>query len=98
MTNKFAELTAFIPRIKNDTYGEWIIDHENDGTPEHPKQMPFVHYSEVVVEFVDTLYKYCDAHPEFEHTKYGETLDRLRNQLGSTSFEEADVSNMDAKK
>ena len=30
MTKKFAELTAFIPRIKDDKYGEWI--RVNQGT------------------------------------------------------------------
>lgn len=97
MTKKFAELTAFIPRIKDDKYGEWIIDRENDGTPEHPIQFPFVHYSRVVDEFVDTLYKYCEAHPEFEHTSYGHTLESLGIDWDSTSMEQADVSNIDAK-
>ena len=97
MTNKFAELTAFIPKIKDDAFGEWFIDRENDGTPEHPKQMPFVNYSRVVDEFIETLYRYCEAHPEFEHTHYGDTLKSIGLEWGSKSMEEADVSSMDAK-
>ena len=97
MTNKFTELTAFIPKIKDDAFGEWFIDRENDGTPEHPKQMPFVNYSRVVDEFIETLYRYCEAHPEFEHTHYGDTLNSIDLKWGSKSMEEADVSNIDAK-
>ena len=97
MTNKFAELTAFIPKIKDDAFGEWFIDRENDGTPEHPKQMPFVNYSRVVDEFIETLYRYCEAHPEFEHTHYGDTLNSIGLEWGSKSMEEADVGNIDAK-
>ena len=97
MAYKFTELTAFIPRIKDDSFGEWIIDRENDGTPEHPIQFPYVHYSRVVDEFIDTLYAFCGAHPEFEHTRYGETLDNLGIDWGSTSMEQADVSSVEAK-
>ena len=39
--NTFCELTALIPILKNDTFGHWIVDTENDGSPQHPKQMPF---------------------------------------------------------
>ncbi len=97
MKNKFAELTAFIPKMKDDTFGEWVNDNVNDGTPEHPKQFPFVNYSSVVADFINTLYKYCKAHPEFEHTRYGDTLNSLGLEWDSTSMEQADVSNIDAK-
>lgn len=97
MAKKFADLTAFIPRIKDDSFGEWFIDRENDGTPEHPKQMPFVNYTRVVDQFINTLYAYCEAHPEYEHTKYGHTLESLGIEWGSTSMEQADVSDMEAK-
>ena len=97
MTYKFAELTAYIPQIKGDAFGEWFIDRENDGTPEHPKQMPFVNYSRVVDNFVDTLYHYCDEHPEFEHTRYHDTLQSHGLEWGMASMKDADVSSMDAK-
>lgn len=97
MTNKFAELTAFIPKIKDGAFGEWIIDRKNDGTLEHPIQMPFVNYSRIVHEFEKALYKFCEEHPEFEHTRYGDTLKSIGLEWGSKSMEEADVSNVDAK-
>ena len=97
MTKRFAELTAFIPRIKDGNFGEWVIDRENDGTPEHPIQFPYVKYSSKVDDFVQTLYAFCEAHPEFEHTRYDETLERLGREWGSKFMEEADVSGIDAK-
>lgn len=97
MAKTFAELTAFIPQIKGDTFGEWFIDRKNDGTPEHPKQMPYVDYSNVVDNFVETLYRYCDQHPEFEHTCYSDTLRSYGLEWNSKSMEEADASTMDAK-
>ena len=39
--SKFDILIKYIPIIQADSIGEWVIDKENDGTPEHPIQMPF---------------------------------------------------------
>lgn len=97
MTDTFAELTACIPQIKGDTFGEWFIDRENDGTPEHPKQMPFVDDSPVVDDFVGSLYRYCEEHPEYEHTRYYDTLKSRGLEWGMTSMRNEDVSRMDAK-
>ena len=94
---KHSELTAFIPILKRDTFGEWIVDKENDGTPEHPFHMPFVHYTEAVDRFIETLYSFCEAHPEYEHTRYGETLDQYRSESGVKDLTEADVSHAEAK-
>ena len=97
MANKFADLTEFIPRIKDDTFGEWIIDRVNDGTLEHPKQFPFINYTDAVTDFIQTLYAFCQEHPEFEHTRYTDTLNSFGLEWSSSSMEQADVSSMDAK-
>ena len=47
----FEELVGLIDKIKDDSIGEWIVDKENDGTIEHPIQMPFVIYSRIVCLF-----------------------------------------------
>ena len=54
--SKFDILTKYILMIQSDSIGEWIVDKENDGTPEHPIQMPFVGYSEIVNNFIDDVY------------------------------------------
>ena len=33
--SKFTELTKYLSLMEDDNIGSWIIDHENDGTPEH---------------------------------------------------------------
>ena len=36
--SRFDILVKYIPMIQADSFGEWVIDKENDGTPEHPIQ------------------------------------------------------------
>ena len=93
----FAELTKYLPLLENDNIGSWIIDRENDGTPEHPIQMPFVNYSEMVHRFIDDVYAFSDNNKDFELTRYGEILERNGLEWGSKSMSEADVSSLDAQ-
>ena len=95
--SKFAELTKYLPLLENDNIGSWIIDRENDGTPEHPIQMPFVNYSEMVHRFIDDVYNFSDNNKDFELTRYGEILERNGLKWGSESMSEADVSSLDAQ-
>lgn len=95
--NKFDVLTKYISMIKSDSIGEWIVDKQNDGTPEHPIQMPFVGYSRMVDSFQEDLYKFCDEHPEYEHTRYGETLEKNNIEWSTESMQAADVLKLDAK-
>jgi hypothetical protein len=71
--SKFDILTKYISMIQSDSIGEWIIDRENDGTPEHLFQMPFVDYSEIVHNFIDDVYIFEESNKEIELTRYGES-------------------------
>lgn len=95
--NRFATLTRYIPLIETDDIGTWIIDRENDGTPEHPIQMPFVNYSEMVHHFIDDVYAFNDANKDFGLNHYYDILEQNGLEWGSKSMSEADVSQMDAK-
>lgn len=44
----YESLTKYLLEFPGDEKGMWIIDKENDGTPEHPIQMPYVNYSRLV--------------------------------------------------
>ena len=46
----YESLTSLLPKLQGAEYGEWIIDRENDGSPEHPKQFPFVAYGRAVTD------------------------------------------------
>ena len=94
---KFGDLTKYIPQLKDDSVGNWVIDRENDGTPDHPKQMPFVNYSEMVHHFIKDVYDFEEKNKDFELTRYGEILEKNGLEWGSKSMSEADVSSLDGQ-
>lgn len=95
--NDFELMTKFIPLINEDGFGEWVIDRKNDGTPEHPIQMPFVNYSEIVNAFVHDVYEFEKTHPEMILTRYREILDKHNIEWGSDSMSHADISKLDGQ-
>ena len=93
----FGSFVDLVDELKEDSIGEWIIDRENDGTPEHPIQMPFVEYSEVVRKFEKTVYDFEREHPEYGLNRYNSILERCGVDWGTESMSTVDVSNMDAQ-
>lgn len=93
----YESLTAFIDKLKEDSVGEWIVDKENDGTPEHPIQMPFVAYSKVVTQFEKEVYSLKETHPELELNQYSLILERNDIKWQKQSMATADVSKMDGQ-
>ena len=93
----YENLTSLIESIKEDPIGEWIFDNKNDGSPEHPKQFPFVYYSECVRKFEQEVYAFDRAHPGFELHKYGHTLGSHNIEWGSRSMKMTDVSKLSGK-
>ena len=71
----YESLTSYIPRLSTSCHGEWIVDCENDGTPEHPIQMPFVDYDDIAVRFMEDVYRFIDAHLDMSLTNYGDILE-----------------------
>ena len=95
--NKFENLIKYLPLLEDNNIGTWIIDRENDGTPKHPIQMPFVNYSEMVHHFIEDVYDFEEKNKDFELTRYGEILEKNGLEWGSKSMSEADVSFLDAQ-
>ena len=94
---KFENLIKYLPLLEDDNIGTWIIDRENDGSPEHPIQMPFVNYSEMVHDFIKDVYDFEEKNKDFELTRYGEILEKNGLKWGSKSMSEADVSSLDGQ-
>lgn len=94
---KFENLIKYLPLLEDDNIGVWIIDRENDGTPEHPIQMPFVNYSEMAHNFIKDVYDFEEKNKDFELTRYGEILEKNGLEWGSKSMREADVSSLDSQ-
>ena len=94
---QFEKLTQYISQIDNDEIGRWQIDRENDGTPEHPKQLPFVIFSEMVNRFMDDVYAVVEAYPEWELNHYGQILEQNGIKWESKSMSGAIVEYLDVR-
>ncbi|TYS34561.1 DUF6508 domain-containing protein [Bacillus pumilus] len=95
--SQFEILTKYIPMLREDHIGEWVIDHENDGTAEHPIQMPFVNYSETVRHFIEDVYTFAEQHQELELTRYREILKENGIESEMNDMENVDISNLNAQ-
>jgi len=93
----YEQLTAFLPQLHKGQYGDWIIDRENDGSPEHPIQFPYVNYDRTVDEFVDVVYHFIEGYPEMELKNYSEILEQANIQWSSDSMMNADETALDGK-
>ena len=94
--SKFEILTKYIPQLKKDMIGDWVIDEENDGTPEHPIQMPFVAYTELVNRFIDDVYEFEATNKDMMLTSYGEILKKNGLRWDMEAMKYAEVSLLDA--
>ena len=101
---KYDELTKYIPLLKDDSFGKWHVDPAlisffkgNKGKQERPFEVPFVDYSDNVNNFIDDFNEFCEAHPEYEHTRYRYTLKDYGLEWNEESFMAVDVSKKDAK-
>ncbi|WP_163115473.1 DUF6508 domain-containing protein [Bacillus safensis] len=95
--SQFEILTKYIPMLREDHIGEWVIDQENDGTAERPIQMPFVHYSETVQRFIEDVYTFAEQHQELELIRYREILKENGIEGGLNDIENVDISNLNAQ-
>lgn len=95
--SQFNILTNYIPMLQGDDIGEWVIDKENDGTAEHPIQMPYVNYSETVRRFIEDVYTFAEQHQEMELTRYNEILKENGIEGGTNDMENVDISNVNAQ-
>ena len=93
----YEELTKYLPKLHNAHFGEWIIDNKNDGSPEHPKQFPFVDYGPEVTEFMYAVYRFVDEHKSMNLTQYSEILKESNLEWESDSMKNADPSVLDGR-
>lgn len=91
----YEELTDILGELPQGEYGHWIMDHENDGSPEHPIQMPFVSYSGLVRKFMDAVFSFAKKHPEYGLNQYRDILEQNGIEWGSASMDAVDVSDKD---
>ncbi|MED1749806.1 MULTISPECIES: DUF6508 domain-containing protein [Bacillus] len=73
------------------------MDQANDGTAEHPIQMPFVNDSETVRHFIEDVYTFAEQHQEMELTRYREILKENGIEGGTNDLGNVDVSDLNAQ-
>lgn len=96
---RFKVLTKYIEKIEAPvSFGEWIIDRENDGTPEHPLQWPFIKYGELIDSFEKDFYQFSEIYPEYKLADYHEILAKngLKWEM-KNMYAAAQVENLDAQ-
>jgi len=74
-------LTDYIPQIKDIEYGKRYPEKQmGDGSLEHPFQMPFIIYNDIVDGLVREVYRFEEEHPEYGLNRYhGSKLLFLKN-------------------
>ncbi|MCR4578056.1 MAG: DUF6508 domain-containing protein [Clostridiales bacterium] len=93
----FEALTAFIPKLKEGGFGEWVVDIQNDGSPEHPIRFPFIDYGKAVTDFMEAVYRFIDTHPAMELRSYSEILEEAGLKWNYAAMSKADVTDMDGR-
>ena len=88
----YEKLTNLLPKLSDSKAGEWIADHKNDGTKEHPIQFPFVVYAEAVTKLEENIYAFEKEHPELSLNKYSAILEEQGVKWDMRSMSSADVS------
>ena len=74
-----------------------MIEQVNDGTSEHPIQMPSVNYTKIVQEVEDAIYDFEQNHLEYELNRYGNSVEANGIEWGMDSMSAKDVSVLDGK-
>lgn len=93
---KFHVLTKYIEEISGEeSFGEWFIDQDNDGTSEKPIQLPYVNFHEVVDKFVHDFYQFVETHPEYDLTDYHAILENNGLDWDDRSMRRAEIKELD---
>ena len=93
----YESLTKYLIEFTGDEFGTWVIDKKNDGTPEHPIQMPHVDYATTVYHFIDDVSAFVDEHKDLELKCYSDILKANGIEWGMDSMTAAVIENLDAK-
>lgn len=93
--SRFDKLINLIEPLKNDKFGEMVIDREHKGTLDDPIHFPFPVYTETVNSLIEAIYEIERDYPEYKLNRYGEILNEHGIEWGDRSMKAADVSEMD---
>ena len=93
----YEKLTKYLDEFTGAEFGTWIFDNKNDGTPEHPAQMPFLSYSSVIMHFIEDVHSFVYEYEEIGLYNYQKVLEENGIEWGMESMAKTEVDNLDAK-
>ena len=93
----FENLTKYLTEFSQGEFGSWVVDNENDGTPEHPIQMPHVNYSGMVNNFTHDVYAFVDDHQEMCLSRYQGILEANGIKWGEIPIDSIEVEDLNAQ-
>lgn len=95
---KFKVLTKYIGKLEAvDSFDKWFFEQGNDGTTEHPYQMPFLHFNELAELFVKEFYQFFENHPEYQLTSYESIMESHGIAWDAKSMRDADEASLDTQ-
>lgn len=93
----YEKITKYLDEFTGTEFGTWIFDNKNDGTPEHPAQMPFLSYSSVIMHFIEDVHSFVYEYEEIGLYNYEKVLEENGIKWNAKSMETAVVDDLDAK-
>ena len=90
----YESLTKYLDEFTGTEFGTWIIDKKNDGTPEHPAQMPFLSYSSVIMHFIEDVHSFVYEYEEIGLYSYQKVLEENGIEWGMQSMAKTEVDNL----
>lgn len=80
----FEKLTEFLPKLQNDSYGEWVPMKKTDDA----LIAQYVIYSDTVHDFIKAVYAFIDTHKEMQLTNYMEIIEAAGIELNTLKSED----------
>lgn len=93
----YESLTKYLSYLSDDEIGECVLNQKNDGTSEHPEQMPYVKYSKIIHLFTIDVHLFLKSHKEMGLNFYQNILDENGIEWAMESMSSAEIDHLDAK-
>lgn len=98
MSEIYKDLTECLQKFEDIEFGKWYPEKQvGDGSLEHPFQLPFVVYDEVVEGLINEVYCFMAEHPEYELNRYREVLEKYNIRLDNLKMMNVDVAVLDGQ-
>ena len=88
---KYDNLIKYLTKFSDNNFGEWFVDKQNDGSMQHPIQLPYVTYSDEVSDFIEDVHLCAE---QIGLDDYVEVLKRNNIEWNHKSMSRVDVTHL----